>query len=355
MRRPIRSERGVIAITVLWILAVLGILSIGLGRQAELELSLARSAADKLQGKYAVRGAVSYAMARVAADAAKDKEQKADTLYQCAVFFDGDESPQSVFENIAVGEAKVDIGYWAELSGAGARFYYGLEDERGRININLLNTQTAKILIQLIELLGYDEQAAQTITFSSIDWRDSDSNLSQNEYGAEDDHYMSLSEPYHTKNRPFENVEELLLVRGMTPEIFAKIKNYVTVYPKQGNFAININTAPAVVIQAMMRAVSTFSNTSFSAADRVTEKVLAHRSGKDGIEATADDLPVDQLALQLSQEEQVTFLGSQIFRTTTADLLRVNAEAKTPGSRRKVSASAVIAREGLELMHWRMN
>ena len=37
--------------------------------------------------------------------------------------------------------------------------------------------------------------------------------------GAEDDYYMSLPEPYHCKNAHFDSVDELLLVKGVTPQL----------------------------------------------------------------------------------------------------------------------------------------
>ena len=53
---------------------------------------------------------------------------------------------------------------------------------------------------------------------SISDWRDSDDLHRVN--GAENDYYLSLSPPYTAKNGPFDTVEELLWVRGVTPELF---------------------------------------------------------------------------------------------------------------------------------------
>jgi general secretion pathway protein K len=63
---------------------------------------------------------------------------------------------------------------------------------------------------------------------SILDWRDEDSLHRAN--GAEDDYYRSLPEPYEAKDDDFESVEELLLVKGVTPEMFhGGLKDIVTV------------------------------------------------------------------------------------------------------------------------------
>jgi general secretion pathway protein K len=53
---------------------------------------------------------------------------------------------------------------------------------------------------------------------SILDWRDPDDFQRLN--GAENDYYQSLKEPYNCKNGNLDSVEELLLVRGVTPDLF---------------------------------------------------------------------------------------------------------------------------------------
>jgi len=53
---------------------------------------------------------------------------------------------------------------------------------------------------------------------SILDWRDPDDLYRMN--GAEPDYYQSLKEPYRCKNGNLDSIEELLLVRGVTPELF---------------------------------------------------------------------------------------------------------------------------------------
>jgi DNA uptake protein ComE-like DNA-binding protein len=84
---------------------------------------------------------------------------------------------------------------------------FGVDDEGSKININTANRDT------LMRLPGMTEDVADAI----IDWRDTDENPGAS--GAESDYYQSLQPPYRCKNGPFETVEELLLVKGVTPDL----------------------------------------------------------------------------------------------------------------------------------------
>jgi type II secretory pathway component PulK len=65
----------------------------------------------------------------------------------------------------------------------------------------------------LMGLPGMTEDVADAI----LDWMDSDDE--PREYGAERDYYASLNTPYAPRNAPLQTVEELLLVRGVTPQM----------------------------------------------------------------------------------------------------------------------------------------
>jgi DNA uptake protein ComE-like DNA-binding protein len=84
---------------------------------------------------------------------------------------------------------------------------WGLDDEASKLN---LNTATKDMLMKLPNMT---EDVADAI----IDWRDADSNPGPN--GAESSYYNTLTPPYNCKNAPFETLEELLYVKGMTPAL----------------------------------------------------------------------------------------------------------------------------------------
>jgi general secretion pathway protein K len=87
--------------------------------------------------------------------------------------------------------------------------------ESGKININLVSESTLR---KIIGNLGLEEEERDVVVDSILDWRDADDFYRVN--GAENDYYRSLKEPYDCKNGNLDSIEELLLVRGVTPELF---------------------------------------------------------------------------------------------------------------------------------------
>jgi type II secretory pathway component PulK len=94
---------------------------------------------------------------------------------------------------------------------------FGLEDESTKLNLNtlLLADEYAENGARqiLMALPGMTEEIADAI----LDWIDPDNE--PREYGAEADYYAMLDPPYLPKNGPLESIEELLLVRGVTPAL----------------------------------------------------------------------------------------------------------------------------------------
>ena len=139
-------------------------------------------------------------------------------------------------------------------------FEYVITDEDGKLS---LNNATIEQLKNLFLDSGVDVTDVDTIVDSIIDWRDTNDLHMLN--GAEEDYYRSLDKPYSCKDGPFDSVEELLLVRGMTPEIlygesnkfadekddeaYEGVAKYLTV---KGTGKININTAARTVLELVV-------------------------------------------------------------------------------------------------------
>jgi general secretion pathway protein K len=68
----------------------------------------------------------------------------------------------------------------------------------------------------LIAALGVEPERAQQITLGIVDWR---TPLGQ-DASAIDQYYLSLTPSFRARHASFEEIEELLLVRGVTPDIF---------------------------------------------------------------------------------------------------------------------------------------
>jgi len=137
-------------------------------------------------------------------------------------------------------------------------FEYKITDEDGKININTATEGQLKVLFLDS---GIDVTDVDIIVDSIFDWRDKNELHRLN--GAEEDYYKSLENPYSSKDGPFSTVEELLLVQGITKDIFYGSKDkeeddeeyytgvaqYLTVY---GSNLININTAAESVLDVAL-------------------------------------------------------------------------------------------------------
>jgi general secretion pathway protein K len=148
-----------------------------------------------------------------------------------------------------------------EVPFGGGRFKVLIGNESGKININ---SAGADLLRLGLNSVGLSDGEKETIVDSILDWRDEDNFHRAN--GAEDDYYRSLPRPYECKDGEFDSVDELLLVRGVTAEIFFDgLKNRFTVYGGDGSAnpnrnwrmrrkqssQININAAPPDVLMAL--------------------------------------------------------------------------------------------------------
>ncbi len=124
--------------------------------------------------------------------------------------------------------------------------------EDGKININDLliqnkiNNTVSERLNRLFELLKLDKPLINAI----IDWLDKDQNATY-PGGAEDDYYLALDNPYRCHNGKFFSIDELLLVKGFTAKIVAKLRPHITALPE--NSKLNINVASAEVLQSLAK------------------------------------------------------------------------------------------------------
>jgi general secretion pathway protein K len=100
-----------------------------------------------------------------------------------------------------------------------------IENESGRVNLNYADRELLKMLFSS---LGVEEAETETIVDSILDWRDTDSLYRL--YGAENDYYQSLPKPYKCRDGFFRYVDEILLVRGITRELYDKgLKDVISV------------------------------------------------------------------------------------------------------------------------------
>lgn len=350
----LKNNSAIILLSVLWTMVILTILAISLGRKSSIEVALAKHAMGSFRAKYLAWAGLVYTVNLIRMDSEDNKSNQSDTQYQCGVPFNIGRTPQELFQKMPLESGYFSVEYsFIDNKDSTAQTIFGPQAEEGRINLNGLNPQSYAILKSLITLLGYDLETAEMIAASAIDWQDEDSNASFEEAGAEDKYYMGLQKPYHCKNAFFDSLEELLLVRGMTPEIYSRIKPFITVFPKGEDYLINFDTAPSLVLQALAYSlIGTTTNTASEDADALIEKIVAYRKGSDGAFATYDDQVIELVDLSLNAKEKTLFLVMNQYRKKISDYMNVRIKAKDEASSVQVDVEAIIRREDLSVVYW---
>jgi general secretion pathway protein K len=121
-------------------------------------------------------------------------------------------------------------------------------DESAKIDINAAPDTLLKGLLE--QLAGTDSQTTAKIVDAILDWRDPDDITRPN--GAEEAAYRQAGLQQKPANAPFETVSELARVMGVTPAVYARIADSLTVHSRQPG--INALTASRDVLLALPNA-----------------------------------------------------------------------------------------------------
>ncbi len=222
---------------------------------------------------------------------------------------------------------------------------FGVVDEERKVNLNTTNIYVLQRLIEQVLDVKPEErlQLAQAI----LDWRQQ--GQSQADGFFSDDYYGNLKHAYFKKDANYELMEELLLVKWMTRTKYERLLPYVTVY---GEGKVNINTASGVVLYAL------------GLDHAVVEKVLTARRGKDGLEATGDDLFFtktfdvasdvgSRVKLEPQEMRAIDALNLQGVLTTNSYYFYCAMQSRLSRSGWSRQAQAIYASRDNKVLYWR--
>jgi general secretion pathway protein K len=237
VRKAILNKRGVALITVLLIVSILIAVAVELNRSSRAEIYDAANVSDGIKLTYIAKSGF-YAGSALLVNfphdyvSLRDEWARADLLSVRS---------QSFFTD--------------------GLFVVNIEDEAGKIPVHKLvngsvyNEDIRDILIRLLKQpeFGLDDRKAGEIVDAIKDWIDPDEEVTR-PGGAESSYYATLDPPYRSKNLPLDCIEELLMIKGVSRELYEGTKEkpglaqYLTIY---GDGFININTAPKMVLRAL--------------------------------------------------------------------------------------------------------
>jgi general secretion pathway protein K len=238
MREQTKTNRkGFVVVVVLCMVVMLGVLLLGFNHKTRANLRAVDDFRKSEQALNCARAGLNIAIA--------------------AIRNTGDIHTNKTLLNLFSGESTFDIG--------DGKCSVVVAEENGKLNINLLKDKTGRLdrsrieqLLRLIDLMNQEHPGHSDISYglvpSIIDWTDNDdevtylSFINYENLGAESAYYGKLEPPYKCKNAPLDTTEELLLVKGVTSQVYERIRDYITVY---GEGEININCAPKRVIESL--------------------------------------------------------------------------------------------------------
>jgi general secretion pathway protein K len=222
------SQRGIALLMVLWVLTILMVIVFSFSFMTRTETRSTLSFKEGIENKFLAEAGIERGIMEIFY---RDMYKNQAVTLEGMEVWKTDGSPY----NTQLGN-----GYYT----------VGIIDESGKVDIN---TVADVVLKNLLMNSGVQEEEADIIVDSVMDWKDPDD--LHRLHGAESDYYMSLPTPYKAKNANFDTLEELLLVRGVTPEILygggtkRGIIEDLTIYSKMNK--ININAASKEVLMAI--------------------------------------------------------------------------------------------------------
>ncbi|MFQ5559937.1 MAG: type II secretion system minor pseudopilin GspK [Nitrospinota bacterium] len=237
------NERGIALLLTLFVTLFLAVIVIEGFTTAFVDLSISGNFRDGLKASYIARAGIDAARGILQEDNRRRKTKKYDSLDEPWALLKGNIFP------FPVGDGGVRVEIY---------------DEGGKINLNsLVQCQQPKkcrknehYYVNIVKNFFTENDIDPNLIDALIDWMDADDQLQP--YGAEKEHYLSLTPPYEPRNDRILTLRELLLVDGIDRETYDKMLPYVTVYGgitigQAGNpeGRININTASVEVLRAL--------------------------------------------------------------------------------------------------------
>lgn len=289
---PRRTEAGIALILVLGAIIVLTSIVAGFTYSMKMEARLAQNFQSDSEMHWMARSGVEMARYILAQELNTPSGRLADSLNQKWAGGVG-----LITNDILAGISLKD-----NVIGRG-RFSIEIKDQERRFNINSADRQ---VLQHTLDLMGVNASQQGMIIDSILDWRDPDNDPMIN--GAEsDDFYLRQSPPYFAKNGPIDDLSELLLVKGMTPELFwgSGSTNVVrdpdavqgpgrrTRIGEQAYLAYGFNDLFCAVSAPQVNVNTCSADTlQLAGLDPLTAQfVLEARRGPDGQDGTEDDMP----------------------------------------------------------------
>ena len=272
---PKNNESGVALILVLWVMVLLIALGTEFALSMKTEINTTRNFKEDTEAYYLAKAGMNLAKAEILSDAQfHSRTEEKGFIFGPVSSEKNEQGITAEPNNVKAVQANTSSNVKpeseleapeppqrTELPLGKGFIHYSIYDENGRININ---TASRDILVKALAANGLPLGSNRdTIVDSILDWIDKDNRHRVN--GAESEYYEGLSPAYSAKNGPLDSLEELMKVKGVTPELFYGSEEYkpeessdtenapglVRIFTIQNVSQFNPNTAERAVLEIM--------------------------------------------------------------------------------------------------------
>ena len=227
------NRRGVALLSVLWLAAALSAIALTCANLVRAETERALTEKDALRAYYLASGAIDRAILYIQWGPSYRNADGSPKYFQ---------PPMPVLRfDFPSGTAAVEV-----------------IPENSKLNVN---SALAPELQRLLVALGADPSRAASVASGILDWRTPSPGGS---YTSFDQHYLSMGSSFRSRHSSFQEIEELLLVQGVTPDLFygsytrnddgrlvphAALRDCLSVFGATG--PMDVNTIGTAVMQAI--------------------------------------------------------------------------------------------------------
>jgi general secretion pathway protein K len=193
MKRTHRGNRGLALVSVLWVSVLLALIAASFTKVSVTEVNRVRNITESAKAEALAEAGVEWALAMLVTGDADSRPRTDGSVYRWSF-----------------GEGRILIS---------------VVDEAGKLD---LNEASDELLTRLFAAAGASAPESLSLAAAVLDYRDADDTRRPN--GAEAEDYATAGLAGLPKNGPFDVIEELRSVAGMTPSLYREVSPSVTVH-----------------------------------------------------------------------------------------------------------------------------
>jgi general secretion pathway protein K len=245
----LRDDEGLALVLALLFVVLLAVIVVEFAYEMQVDATLITEHSSNSEAYLAARSAVALSMSVLAADLLLGEDEAQQQQSEVGFYDSLDEPWYQSTPIVQFNDATVSIH---------------IEDEYGKLNLNALVYEDGGVeqdyepLVEALTLLFEARMPGASPVDAILDWLDADDEPRPG--GFENGYYQNLETPYECKNGPMDSLEELLLIPGITPEVyFSEFEEDIGLLPLPSLFTvhghpegkININTASDELLEAV--------------------------------------------------------------------------------------------------------